>query len=85
MKAIELVLFSFLWHVENVSVVLKDQVRRRENSSQGALVGVSGVGHSNWTRQEYSVFLFYFYGLNQMGHEASKNGVKLFFELAAHL
>ena len=85
MKAIELIFFSFLWQVENTSVVLKDQVRGRENSSQRALVGVSGVGHSSWTRQGYSVFLFYFYCLNQMGHEASENGVKLFFELAAHL
>lgn len=27
MKAIELMLFSFLWQVENASVVLKDQIK----------------------------------------------------------
>lgn len=53
--------------------------KRRENFSQGALVGVFAVCHSDWTRQGYSVFLFY---LNQMGHQASKNGATLFFELA---
>lgn len=45
--------------------------KRRENFSQAPLVGVCDVGHSAWTRQGYSVFLFYFYLINQMGQHYS--------------